>query len=155
MKIGFTGTRKGLTEAQLTALRQILLSGLREPLGSPQILIEARHGDAVGGDEQFHGLCIELKMPEIVIHPPSDPKYRSFCHEHSPGEGDTKITVLPEGPYLDRDHAMVDSVEFLLACPLTVEERLRSGTWATLRYARRINRRRLLITPKGDLKEEV
>lgn len=50
---------------------------------------------------------------------------------------------------------MVDSVEFLLACPLTVEERLRSGTWATLRYAEKINRRRLLITPKGDLKEEV
>lgn len=66
----------------------------------------------------------------IVIHPPGDPKLRAFC------EG--AYRVMPPQPYLQRNHAIVDASEILFALPLEAERELqRSGTWATIRYARK------------------
>jgi hypothetical protein len=44
--------------------------------------------------------------------------------------------MFPEKSYLDRNHDIVDSCSILLALP-TGQEILPSGTWATIRYARR------------------
>ena len=42
-------------------------------------------------------------------------------------------------PYLDRNRDIVDACEVLLATP-DGPERLRSGTWSTVRYARKIGK---------------
>ena len=42
----------------------------------------------------------------------------------------------------------------LIACPASADEELRSGTWATIRYARRKLKRIYLILPDGTVQEE-
>jgi hypothetical protein len=105
-RVGFTGTSRGMTEAQRGAA-----AALRE-LGD---VAEAHHGDCVGADAEFHALCQNLGIP-VVIHPPSDPKKRAHCQGGQ---------VLPERPYLDRNRAIVDAGDVLLAAPAEQEgERL-------------------------------
>jgi len=57
-------------------------------------------------------------------------------------------------PYLERNHNIVDESELLIACPKSKEEELRSGTWATVRYARKKGVRIILIYPDGSVSEE-
>lgn len=57
-------------------------------------------------------------------------------------------------PYIVRDHAIVDEVQFLIGCPRKDIEELRSGTWATIRYARKQRRNLnciILIYPDGGI----
>jgi len=50
---------------------------------------------------------------------------------------------------LERNRAIVDETDILLAAPLESEEQLRSGTWATVRYARKQHKTVLVIFPNG------
>ena len=117
MKIGFTGARKGMTIAQQIFVEDLLVKYLPE---------EVHHGDCVGADAQFDEISKNLKIRR-VIHPPDKAIYRAFCR----GE-----VILPEKPYLVRNHDIVNAVEVLLACPAGTQEFRQSGTWATVRYAR-------------------
>lgn len=63
------------------------------------------------------------------------------------------VTYKPE-PYLDRNHYMVDRCNLLIACPEGIEA-LRSGTWATVRYARKRPRNHLIIYPDGTTFEQL
>lgn len=57
---------------------------------------------------------------------------------------------VPEG-----DHDIVDATAVLVACPKEEEgEELRSGTWATVRYARRRHRPVYVVRPSGRVEEE-
>jgi predicted Rossmann fold nucleotide-binding protein DprA/Smf involved in DNA uptake len=53
-------------------------------------------------------------------------------------------------PYLERNHAIVNESDFLIAAP-DGPETLRSGTWATVRYARKVGKRVLVIMPNGEI----
>jgi hypothetical protein len=124
MIIGFTGTRNGMTDEQKKNVGEALVS--MEPT-------EVHHGDCIGADAEFHDICLTLKKImniRIVIHPPKDEKYRAFC------EGADEIWAKRE--YLDRNHDIVDCSDILIGAPKG-EETLRSGTWATIRYARKKN----------------
>jgi hypothetical protein len=72
-------------------------------------------------------------------------KYRAFLQAH--------ITCEPKG-YLDRDHDIVDMSYLLIATPQTFDEQTRSGTWATVRYARKLRSKLLIIYPDGDIERE-
>jgi hypothetical protein len=50
---------------------------------------------------------------------------------------------------MERNRKIVDVVEVLLAVPFEDAEVLRSGTWATVRYARRVRRTTVIIRPSG------
>ena len=117
--VGFTGTQRGMTDAQQSQIRS-WLEGLD--------VTELHHGDCVGADAQADAIARELGM-NIVIHPPVSEKKRAFCWQ----EGDI---YLPSLPYLERNHDIVDSCPILLAAPLG-DEQVRSGTWATIRYAKK------------------
>lgn len=123
MKIGFTGTRVGMSPKQKSALRYRL-----------QLLTatEFHHGDCLGADADADEIARELGIP-IVIHPPSNPRQRAYCGK--PGD-------VIHGPrwYLDRNHDIVDEVDSMIAAPRTGEEEQRSGTWATIRYSRKVGR---------------
>ncbi|MBI2405091.1 hypothetical protein HYV22_02835 [Candidatus Gottesmanbacteria bacterium] len=123
MRIGITGTAKGATQAQKEFLEEFF------QLNPPE---ELHHGDCIGVDAEAHDICRRVSpSTKIIVHPPLDPKARAFK------QGDI---VLPEKYYLDRNHDIVDQVDFMIACPKTSKEELRSGTWATVRYARRAKR---------------
>jgi hypothetical protein len=80
-----------------------------------------------------------------VIHPPSDGSRRAHCKADK---------TLPPLPYLQRNHAVVDDTEVLIATPAQQHETLRSGAWATVRYARKKKRKIHIIYPDGTLKTE-
>jgi cytosine/uracil/thiamine/allantoin permease len=77
---------------------------------------------------------------------------RAFCDRRWSAAAD--FTVLEPGPYLWRNHQIVDATAALLACPFEFEEQLRSGTWATVRYARTLGRPIRFFWPDGTTTAE-
>ena len=136
MNFGFTGTQDGLTDIQLETLCNVL-----QALQNDRGLTEFHHGDCVGADETAHRLVRDINAGcAIHVHPPDNPKKRAYC------EGGV---LHEERPYLERNHDIVDACDVLIACPQTIEEQLRSGTWATVRYARKIGKRVIMVSPLG------
>jgi hypothetical protein len=134
MIIGITGTKKGATGLQLNAL-EYLINKLEA--------VSGHHGDCIGVDAQAHELMRKLDL-YIVVHPPISPKARAFC------EGDK---ILPVKDYLARNRDIVNVVDTLIGVPETKGEQLRSGTWMTIRYARKRRVRTILIYPDGQVEE--
>jgi hypothetical protein len=132
MKIGFTGSRRGMTADQENAVTHLFADS-----GATEL----HHGDCYGADLQANDLAVHYDM-RIILHPPDDPKGRAFCASHESRE---------QKPYLDRNHDIVDETDILIACPNTTKEVQRSGTWATIRYAERKKKDILLIYPSGRI----
>lgn len=105
------------------------------------------HGDCIGADAQFHEIASKLGLLHLMtIHPPTDPKRRAFCAG--------AMCMMPALPYLVRDKKIVQACTLLLATPHLGWEELRSGTWTTVRYARKSGREVQLIWPDGSVSVE-
>ena len=117
MKVGFTGTQTGMTPGQINALGEEL---------KKHTISEFHHGDCIGADAQAHEIASSLGVT-VVIHPPENPAKRAFKNG----------TLRNPKPYLDRNHDIVDEADILIVAPSSNQEKLRSGTWATCRYARK------------------
>lgn len=135
---GFTGTQKGMTDPQADKLEEAL-SYL------PKGRWIGHHGDCIGADQEFDGM-LDVMCFDKIIHPPIDPKKRAFCKGP---------TILKPKPYLERNHDIVDAVEFMFAAPKEKLPKTRSGTWATIRYAEKLCKTLIMIYPDGTvIKEE-
>ena len=139
MIIGFTGTHIRITDAQKEELCKIL------DACNPT---ELHHGCCICADEYAHNIAQILDGCKIVIHPPVDKK--AVFEPVDPWNTDT----LPERPYLVRNHDIVDTCDLLIALPFEQKEVLRSGVWATIRYARKLGKKHLIIYPNGDITDE-
>lgn len=130
-----TGTREGVTEDQFNAITK-MLPALFTRYGKI-----FRHGDCIGVDSDV-ATIVESNHNDVEIfnHPPLNPKYRAY---HLAGK------ILPEKAYLIRDHEMVDLSDFTIGVPKAMHEELRSGTWATIRYARKVKRNHIIVWPDG------
>lgn len=129
-KVGFTGTHKGAHTVQLK-IAQAKLTAMKS-----EGFDEFHHGMCVGADEQVAKIAKGLGY-RVVGHPglaqdPGNLLYRS--------EWDGNDEVREAKPFIERDHDIVDETEAMLATPLTWEEQTRSGTWTTVRYARKQGR---------------
>ena len=123
MKIGFTGTREGMSQHQK---EQFVLK--MQDLNPA----EFHHGDCEGADAEAHDLVREFfPNVKIIIYPPISVKRRAFK------QGDEYKD--PES-YISRDYKIVDAVEFMFGAPKTNQEVLRSGTWTTIRYTKKTNK---------------
>ena len=139
--VGFTGTRTGLTEPQLKALRQWLES--HPPT-------EVHHGNCVGADEQFAKAVVDMaplnaELPYEVAHPTTFTKLQIRN-----GWADEYRTPLPP---LERNKKIVAAVDVLVAGP-SGPETLRSGTWATVRACRKAGKPVVIVWPNGTITEE-
>jgi len=151
VKIGFTGTHLGMTVIQ----RMYFETSLKSIIGDSDVL-EFHHGDCIGADKQAdesvvtHWIANGL-MPRalIVVHPPNDSKKRAYCQSYP----ESRILWTP-APYLNRNRDIVDETEVLIACPLSKIEQLRSGTWSTVRYARKLGKKIAIIYPDGSMETE-
>lgn len=117
--VGFTGSRKGMSDPQRKAvwrfLRRVRLK-------------ELHHGDCVGADDEVHKLaCLLGYGDRIVRHPCNIPFMQA-------GNKDGKSN--PIKPPLDRNKDIVRASRILIATPLEQEEITRSGSWSTVRFAR-------------------
>jgi len=124
INVGFTGTRKGMSWNQEVRLVELFSS-----LKAQGYDIEFHHGCCIGADCQADRIARNFGA-KMHLHPSNDPKTRVNCFE--PGD-----TICPERPPLVRDQDIVYSVNILYAAPLTDKEVVRSGTWTTVRMARK------------------
>ena len=131
INLGFTGTQHGLTEEQMLRLDEYIQRFQPE---------KGIHGDCIGADAQFSALCDSYHVT-VEIHPPVDDSKRAFCKA---------AITFPVKPYLVRNHDIVDACDKLIACPGGNSERLRSGTWATIRYAKG-KKPIIVIYPRGNV----
>lgn len=139
MEIGFTGTQLGMSFAQKRAVRRILFEI------DPN---KVHHGMCVGADKEFHDIARGMGL-YIVGHPgvtkTGKPWNRAECDVDE---------IEPELPYLDRNLEIARDCHLLLATPKEYEEELRSGTWSTIRRARKLERMLIIIYPNGTMWEE-
>lgn len=132
MKVGFTGTQKGITQVQEVFLSKVLVE-LNKRGG-----IEFHHGDCIGADSQASMIANNIGY-RIILHPPIISDKRAWCDYYE---------ARPVKDYIERNHNIVDETEILVATPKG-EEELRSGTWATIRYAKKQNKKIVIIYPNG------
>jgi hypothetical protein len=117
MIVGVTGSRHARPDFTVDQARQHLIR-LKAT--------EMHHGDCVGWDEQMHNLASAMGI-KTVSHPPTSGALRANCGAD---------IILAPLPFLDRNKAIVSAVDFLIAAPDRPEE-MRSGTWSTVRYAKK------------------
>lgn len=132
MKIGFTGTQQGMTDAQKDRVIKYLNSNEKAQ--------EFHHGDCIGADAQACAIADDLNL-HIVCHPPLIADKRAFTKYHE---------IREPLDYLARNKAIVHETELILATPKEHNEVIRSGTWSTIRYARKIGRPLIVIFPDGS-----
>lgn len=122
MKVGFTGTQHGMSLTQKQELARLLVALKPE---------EFHHGDCIGADEEAHIIARSLQIA-IVIHPPDIEAKRAFCKG--------AVEWRAPAPYLVRNRAIVDATFTLVVGPQSDTPKVRSGTWATWRYAKTLKR---------------
>jgi len=142
MKIGFTGTRKGMTGDQAVRFMKLLDHLVQEEARAKRgELHEFHFGVCVGADQQAAEIAAWGGF-KIVGHPGAVP-WKWAGSMPTLGSPARKV-VLPIELPLNRDHTIVDVTDVLVVTPkqqATPEfrndpsVRRGSGTWATVRYA--------------------
>lgn len=137
--VGFTGTRNGMSPAQLDCVVQIVTDlRLLDQL-------TAHHGDCVGADNEFHDIMTRFASA-IVIHTPVDNANRAFCERDSP-RGDNRYSLigLPAKTHLARNRDIVTESGVMIATPYESIHQTRGGTWYTVDYTRKMKKPLALV----------
>ncbi len=123
----------------MTQEQMVLFAGVINELG----VTEFYHGDCLGADKDAHDLVVTFGDIAIKKRPCDLESQRAWTLE-----GD--CIAEPEPP-LDRNRKLVDDGDTLVATPGEQQEELRSGTWATIRYAKRQQKPIIIIWPNGHV----
>ena len=139
LDIGFTGTQDGMS-----GLQRAFAGGLLAAIAHKHSEYElwAHHGDCIGADEQF-GILASNTGFKIHLHPPKIDLKRAFS--------DFNEIEQPRF-YRHRNQDIVDAASLLIATPAQVESSSlskRSGTWMTVRMARRVEKPYVIIQSNG------
>lgn len=163
---GFTGARGGMTPMQ----RRAALEYLKADWPS-----RFMHGGAEGADDEIdelvapiywenaaaedHLLSDLLRVGRPVIVLPTDGTRQAMWEGEKTELGPPKaFSALREvwGPSepLMRNRIIARRCTRLLACPSQATEVKRSGTWATVRYARADGKPVTIVLPDGSIRQE-
>lgn len=145
MRLGFTGTRQGMTAAQQQTFNEWLCCELD--------ITEFHHGDCIGADDdaanELHGIMTgEDPGPpiKVVVHPPIDQTHQANNPHYD--------EIRSPNTYFARNRDIVDESDLLVACPVSMTEASHGGTWYTVNYARKRGKPVLIIWPNGTITEE-
>lgn len=145
MIVGFTGTRNGLTEPQ----RDALLDEINQL--KPRFWL---HGACVGADAEGVALVLDWAFKNHSVRVFALPgKSASGPEEHSLQDIralDDSHVIRETKTYFERNRDIVNECDVLVACPGTMEELNHGGTWYTIRYARKLSKRVVIIWPDGS-----
>jgi len=133
LRMGFSGTRYGMTNGQSKKVAEII-NWFR-----PQ---EFHHGDCIGSDAEAHEIVSKHEYIWTVGHPPIDDSKRAFCKFD-------QERLAQE--YKARDRRIVIESNILVATPKDPFEVLHSGTWTTIRYGLEANIPVLIVRADGTL----
>lgn len=142
-KFGFTGTSELVKEEQAITLTKVI-----KKIKS-KANVEHHNGQCINSDE----LCFDLVQKyiphaKIVMHPPINTS--KMFKIRIPYNVESRKPL----DYLKRNMQIVAESDFLVATPKSVKEELRSGTWATIRYARIAQMPIIIIFPNGSIRKE-
>lgn len=138
MIVGFSGTREGPTPRQHATMKRVLT-----------LLPITRfvHGAEAHSDTFAHYIVRAAHGQDIPIelHPSN---LRGTRSNLLGGENPCNF-IFPELPPLERNEIIVGRIHGLIASPkFRVEDS--SGTWSTIRYARKISCPVYIIEPSGE-----
>jgi hypothetical protein len=136
---GFTGSQIRPGPRQCAAL-----GGVLGGLGHDGF-IWMHNGDCVGSDDFAGRLWKETFGHRIHLHPPIISTKRAFLP--------CDLDEIPKD-YRERNQDIVNASELLVATPKEMHEELRSGTWMTIRMARRRGIPRTIVWPDGSITVE-
>lgn len=141
IRIGFTGTRDGMTAAQMTAVHDYLAYVRLASDWDDIERYEFHHGDCTGSDAQGHVIATVLRF-RTVAHPPVNGKLRAWCKADE---------IRPARDYLSRDWDITRDTGELIATPKDFSPRPRpGGTWTTTGYAVQLGRPATVFLPDGS-----
>lgn len=131
--IGITGTRGNISQFQSEWLDTWLTTNTAKVL---------HHGDCIGADDMA-ALKFHRYDTYIIAHPGLVRKeYRAHCTAND--------LVMTSTETHRRNFTIVKLSDLLLAFPSGPEKDFpRSGTWQTIRIARRFNRSHIIVYPQG------
>lgn len=135
--LSFSGTEDGIqSEPQERNFKRIV--SRIEP-------VEFHHGCCIGWDEEAHNIIVEMYGDKVLIvgHPPLN-TIKMAKKLTAP-----RMIMRKPKEYLVRDKQMAIEGDILVACPKQLEEVIRSGTWATVRYAKALKKIVYVIFPTG------
>lgn len=119
IKLGFTGTRHGMTQRQTQQLTLVL-----------SLLNECDEKEFHYGTHESVRLVADEQAAEIAkIH-----GFKTVPHHALRGEE------------LDRDTRQVQASDVIVAAPSSDSEQVRSGTWATIRRARKSGKAVIMLS---------
>lgn len=135
MKLGFTGTRFGMSVLQKRVFQLAVASKSIE---------EFHHGSCQGADVEAARIVRELHPScRIVAHPGPD------GDNHRELSGVDDLTLEPK-THFARNRDIVNATDLLLATPFQAERQSRGGTWYTVDFAEKFNREVGIIWPDGS-----
>lgn len=138
--IGFTGTQEGFNRFQCDALEDYLRRALQYAVDHSRRPV-FRHGECIGADDQASTMARWLGF-YVISHPCTIDSKR--CWNQQSHE------VYQPMPPLDRNKIIVRLSDFMVATPkeeFREQEPVRSGTWATIRYARKMKKHTTILYP--------
>lgn len=135
MKVTFTGTRRGLTQIQ--GVQVAISLNLYDRSEDPVIML---HGACHGADREAH-----IYVLYHMMYPSNEEQYQ-WAVKHQTNKDSVYSTSDP----LKRNRFMVDNCKLVVAAPGKMIEELRSGTWATIRYTRKLKKHLIICWPDGS-----
>lgn len=135
MIIGFTGTRSGMNAHQLLELHDLV-----SELDVAERNLVGIHGGCIGADAEFHQVCQRFGWntevyPGVFAKRPDDMSFRA----------DIEAEVVHEpATHFQRNRKIVDRCDLLIACPYS-RDSSKGGTWYTINYARKRDKRNVVI----------
>jgi hypothetical protein len=128
--VGFTGTQKGMTEAQ-----RLSFLNLCDKFGARNG-VWLNNGDCQGADTDAYHIW-KSQGGRVYGHPPINPSKRSFLEFDDYNK---------QYDYLQRNRHIVDASDVLIGCCEFMH-----GTWSTIRYATKKGKLVYIIWPDGSV----
>lgn len=140
MNVGFTGTRKGMTAPQRASFRELLRF----------TQIDVFHDGLCKGSDAHAAAMISLRTKAKLVGHPCN-LYQFHADQIV---WDIHDEVRPTYPPLERNRHIVAESKLLIATPGQDQEAPRSGTWSTIRHARKQGKEVIIIYPSGAVERE-
>jgi hypothetical protein len=138
-KVGFTGTRFGMTDKQKETVARLL-----DKIGGTFF----HHGDCVGADEEAAGIAGLLGY-KLICHPPIKDEHRAYTKGND--------YVLKPKSHFARNRDIVDETDILIGCPQydePITKQTMGGTAYTVNYSRKQSKPSIVVSPDGVARAE-